>query len=92
MKIKTFLTGIGSWLSHVKWQMLFGEPYTKKNLLKQKSLRFYKREVKQQLRQRRRETHLKINISEMDVIIAFSSHPLMLIVQAARGLEEASSK
>ena len=51
--------------------MLFGEPYTKKNLLKQKSLRFYKREVKQQLRQRRRETHLKINISEMDVIIAF---------------------
>ena len=24
--------------------MLFGEPYTKKNLLKQKSLRFYKRE------------------------------------------------
>ena len=51
--------------------MLFGEPYTKKNLLKQKSLRFYKREVKQQLQRRRRKPHLKINISEMDVIIAF---------------------
>ena len=84
MKIKTFLTGIGSWLSHVKCQMLFGEPYTKNNLLKQKSLRFYKREVKQQLRRRRRKPHLKINISEMDYFVIIAFFLASFIVYSAR--------
>ena len=51
------------------------------------------RELKQQRRQRQRKRHLKINIWEMVgeyyVIIASSSHPLLLTEHAANGLVEA---
>ena len=54
------------------------------------------RELKQQQRQRQRKRHLKINIWEMVtsyvVIIASSSHPLLLTEHAANGLVEAPLK
>ena len=53
------------------------------------------RELKQQRRQRRRKGHLKINIWENGdyfVIIAFSSHPLLLTERTANGLVEAALK
>ena len=57
--------------------------------------RFTTRELKQQRRQRERKRHLRINIWENGdyfVIIASSSHPLLLREHVANGLVETPLK